>query len=260
MYCKNCGTEIEENTVACPGCLTPPAKGKKFCPHCGEAIELDQVLCIKCGRMTSNPTVKNLEESNVLGLIKEKIAGLLSQISVGKLSPNSLANSLMSSNIVVKALYVLSYILGVGIGIGLIFFWVKNWSLVYRGHFFMGLGVCVFQLTALVAIFYMIRIYSVRLKNGLAFKDSQYIIMPWVCLILTTLGDMFFVGSVIISVPSIFLRLAYHTSIGMAFLSPIICIAAGTLAVLIIRLIVELISLFYCIANDVDFIKRQQEK
>ena len=49
MYCRNCGKEVNENAVACPGCGVPPRVERKFCPNCGVQTQVNQALCVKCG-------------------------------------------------------------------------------------------------------------------------------------------------------------------------------------------------------------------
>lgn len=49
MFCRNCGKEIHQQAVACPGCGVPPLVENKFCNNCGTATEANQVLCTKCG-------------------------------------------------------------------------------------------------------------------------------------------------------------------------------------------------------------------
>lgn len=49
MYCRNCGNEVDNKAVACPGCGVPPRLERKFCHGCGGTTEPNQVLCTKCG-------------------------------------------------------------------------------------------------------------------------------------------------------------------------------------------------------------------
>ena len=49
MYCKNCGNELNENSVACLKCGCDPKKGNKNCPSCGVETNPNQVICVKCG-------------------------------------------------------------------------------------------------------------------------------------------------------------------------------------------------------------------
>ena len=49
MFCKNCGTEINENAAACMGCGFAKGTGEKFCSNCGKEINPGAVICTNCG-------------------------------------------------------------------------------------------------------------------------------------------------------------------------------------------------------------------
>lgn len=49
MYCKNCGTELNENAVVCTKCGVLVGDGNKFCPNCGAEPDPLAVICVKCG-------------------------------------------------------------------------------------------------------------------------------------------------------------------------------------------------------------------
>lgn len=49
MYCRNCGKEVHEKAIACPGCGLPPRLEEKFCHNCGTATAPGQAACVKCG-------------------------------------------------------------------------------------------------------------------------------------------------------------------------------------------------------------------
>ena len=49
MYCRNCGKEVDEKAVACPGCGVPPRLERKFCFNCGTATQANQAICTSCG-------------------------------------------------------------------------------------------------------------------------------------------------------------------------------------------------------------------
>lgn len=54
MYCKNCGNEVNQNSLACLNCGTDPNKGSRHCNGCGVETSSDQVICIKCGISLNN--------------------------------------------------------------------------------------------------------------------------------------------------------------------------------------------------------------
>ena len=49
MYCRNCGSEVNEKAIACPKCGVAPFSEKKFCQECGCETKENQMVCIKCG-------------------------------------------------------------------------------------------------------------------------------------------------------------------------------------------------------------------
>ena len=49
MFCRNCGNELNSETVICMQCGVPVGKGKKFCPTCGAEPDPEAVICVKCG-------------------------------------------------------------------------------------------------------------------------------------------------------------------------------------------------------------------
>ena len=49
MFCRNCGSEVNEKAIACPKCGVPPLVEKKFCQECGGETKENQMVCIKCG-------------------------------------------------------------------------------------------------------------------------------------------------------------------------------------------------------------------
>ena len=48
MYCKNCGSEINENAVACMSCGFAKGDGSKFCSNCGSEINPGAAICTNC--------------------------------------------------------------------------------------------------------------------------------------------------------------------------------------------------------------------
>ena len=49
MYCKNCGSEIDEKAYICVKCGVLNGVGDKYCSHCGGEVEKDATVCMKCG-------------------------------------------------------------------------------------------------------------------------------------------------------------------------------------------------------------------
>lgn len=49
MFCKNCGTEMNENQAICLNCGIKKNSGNSFCGNCGSEINPNQSVCLKCG-------------------------------------------------------------------------------------------------------------------------------------------------------------------------------------------------------------------
>ena len=49
MFCRNCGTEINDKAEFCTACGCSPFSDNKYCQECGVATNPKQEMCIKCG-------------------------------------------------------------------------------------------------------------------------------------------------------------------------------------------------------------------
>jgi len=49
MFCKNCGSQINQYAVACLHCGCDPRRGNNHCSGCGVKTNSEQIICIKCG-------------------------------------------------------------------------------------------------------------------------------------------------------------------------------------------------------------------
>jgi uncharacterized membrane protein YvbJ len=47
-YCRNCGSDVPENSIGCMECGLPPLKARNYCCFCGKKTDPDAVLCIHC--------------------------------------------------------------------------------------------------------------------------------------------------------------------------------------------------------------------
>jgi len=48
MFCKNCGTELKPEFVACEQCGTQKGMGNRFCANCGNELAPNAVVCGRC--------------------------------------------------------------------------------------------------------------------------------------------------------------------------------------------------------------------
>ncbi len=49
MYCRTCGSQIENETVVCMHCGCKPLVGHNYCQNCGATTTEGQVVCLNCG-------------------------------------------------------------------------------------------------------------------------------------------------------------------------------------------------------------------
>lgn len=49
MFCKNCGTQIDDRAAICVNCGVPNGQGDNFCPNCGAQTIPGAVACTQCG-------------------------------------------------------------------------------------------------------------------------------------------------------------------------------------------------------------------
>lgn len=49
MYCRNCGSEMNENAAVCVKCGCAKGAGVAFCPNCGAPTVPNAVVCTSCG-------------------------------------------------------------------------------------------------------------------------------------------------------------------------------------------------------------------
>lgn len=49
MYCKNCGSLLNDNQSVCLDCGVKVGNGNKYCQHCGCSVHPEQDVCLSCG-------------------------------------------------------------------------------------------------------------------------------------------------------------------------------------------------------------------
>ncbi len=49
MYCKNCGSEMNENAAVCLNCGVKKGTGNSFCANCGQSVAAEAAVCLNCG-------------------------------------------------------------------------------------------------------------------------------------------------------------------------------------------------------------------
>ena len=49
MYCKACGSEMNENQAICLKCGVETGKGNSYCSNCGKPVAPEAAVCLNCG-------------------------------------------------------------------------------------------------------------------------------------------------------------------------------------------------------------------
>ena len=49
MYCKNCGSSMDQNAVVCVRCGVARGTGYAYCYNCGRPMVMGAVVCTNCG-------------------------------------------------------------------------------------------------------------------------------------------------------------------------------------------------------------------
>ena len=74
MFCRNCGTQLDDRAVACTKCGASPSAGVSYCWHCGKpTTAAAAVVCVSCGVALSpvrhNPRAQNKIAAGVCGIL-----------------------------------------------------------------------------------------------------------------------------------------------------------------------------------------------
>jgi TM2 domain-containing membrane protein YozV len=57
MFCRNCGTQLDDRAVACTRCGVNPREGASFCQNCGKPATPNAAVCLNCGAaLAQSPT------------------------------------------------------------------------------------------------------------------------------------------------------------------------------------------------------------
>ena len=59
VFCRNCGTQLDDQAVACVKCGVNPRAGASFCYHCGKPTVPAAVVCMSCGVALAAPALRD---------------------------------------------------------------------------------------------------------------------------------------------------------------------------------------------------------
>ena len=102
MFCKHCGTMLDNNVTACFNCGAPVGMGGNFCPNCGQGLYPNTPVCPRCGCQMYQPMVEQ----------KSKLAAGLLGIFLGGFGVHNFYLGYTGKGI---AQIVLSFCCGIGV-------------------------------------------------------------------------------------------------------------------------------------------------
>lgn len=77
MFCKNCGSMMNDNAAICVKCGVARGVGASYCPNCGETVAPNAAVCLKCGSALGAPSASGEQKSKlVAGLLGIFLGGL----------------------------------------------------------------------------------------------------------------------------------------------------------------------------------------
>ena len=76
MFCKNCGSVMNDNAAICVKCGVAKGVGISFCPNCGEAVAPNAAVCLKCGCSLASVAYGEQKSKLVAGLLGIFLGGL----------------------------------------------------------------------------------------------------------------------------------------------------------------------------------------
>ena len=70
MYCKNCGSKMDDLAVICVRCGVPKGQGVKYCRECGSEISPLKDTCGSCGcSIVYNALNRGSSNTNTLSIV-----------------------------------------------------------------------------------------------------------------------------------------------------------------------------------------------
>ncbi|MBR7184802.1 MAG: TM2 domain-containing protein [Clostridia bacterium] len=70
MFCKNCGSQIEDGAAFCANCGCALGQTQSFCSACGAPIQPGATACAQCGKPVNQPkpVLKSKLAAGLLGI------------------------------------------------------------------------------------------------------------------------------------------------------------------------------------------------
>lgn len=109
MFCRNCGSEIDEKAVVCIKCGVRPNDGTAHCQACGKDTQPGAVVCVHCGAQLASSSARNKAVAD-----KKLIAGICG-ILLGSLGVHKFILGYTTAGVVMLLVTIVGGILTCGI-------------------------------------------------------------------------------------------------------------------------------------------------
>ena len=67
MFCKNCGTQLNEGQAVCLNCGVKAGEGSTYCANCGNALNPNASVCMNCGVAVGGAGTAGGKQNNLNG-------------------------------------------------------------------------------------------------------------------------------------------------------------------------------------------------
>ncbi len=65
MFCRNCGSEMDNNAAVCLKCGVAAGQGQNFCQNCGQQVLPGAAVCTNCGSPLPQPIPAGEQKSKM---------------------------------------------------------------------------------------------------------------------------------------------------------------------------------------------------
>lgn len=94
MYCRNCGTDLNNEAKFCIKCGLRPLNGNAYCQWCGAETTVQQEICVKCGCRLKMSTATSAEGGYLKKLSTMELISAIAWTVIAALQAISAINSI----------------------------------------------------------------------------------------------------------------------------------------------------------------------
>jgi len=109
MFCRNCGSEIDEKAFVCVRCGVRPGDGTAHCQACGKESQPGAVICVHCGAQFAPSSAQKKA-----GADKKLVAGICA-ILLGALGVHKFILGYTSTGVLMLVVTIVGFFLTCGL-------------------------------------------------------------------------------------------------------------------------------------------------